>query len=260
MQLYNRSNNNFLGASLVANSGMMVACAPRAKSNMFDGTGSVTGACFAKDNRSDALTHIFDLPRTDNDDSWKYFRMMGHSISLTDKDELIIGAPLAIPEILAGVTNSRNIGHLLKFTKPSKKEGYLAQVRGADVSPWMSATLMEATKADPHKSDMVGTSFAVGRFFDDEDDGSSKRDVVVGAPKANRLMGRVYLCKDCFWGKNWKRPKDQKSIFIEGTQAGTRFGHSVCSVNLNGRGLDEVVVGAPLFSKKEISSYNQFPV
>ena len=249
MPLYNRSNDNFLGASLVANSGMMVACAPRAKSNMFDGTGSVTGACFAKDNRSDALTHIFDLPRTDNDDSWKYFRMMGHSLLLTAEGELIIGAPLATPNVpFVKNRHDHDIGHVLIMTKSST--GYIPQAKGANSSPW--ALRQRATKEDPQKENLAGTSFALGRFFDDEDDGSSKRDVVVGAPKANRLMGRVYLCKDCFWAKNWKRPIRQKSIMIEGTQAGSRFGHSVCSVNLNGKGRDELVVGAPLFSDGKV--------
>ena len=111
------------------------------------------------------------------------------------------------------------------------------------------------TKEQPQAEDMAGTSFAVGRFFDEWDNSSAKTDVAVGAPKTNRLMGRVYLCKDCFWSKDWRRRLHQESAVIEGTQAGSRFGHSVCSVNLNGRGRDEVVVGAPLFSKKEISFY-----
>ena len=138
------------------------------------------------------------------------------------------------------------------------------ELKHADSSPWATKKRRLTSKEDPHAEDMAGTSLAVGRFFDDKDVGSPKTDVAVGAPKANRLMGRVYLCKDCFWSwsksgtenMDWKRPKDQKSAVIEGTIKGSRFGHSVCSVNLDDSGVDEVVVGAPLFSRKKVCSFN----
>ena len=95
--LYNQSNNNFLGASLAAHGDMVVTCMPRAKSNWYE-RGSVTGACFGKENSADSMTLLFDIPRLSKND-WRYLRMMGHSISLTNKNELIIGAPLATPEI-----------------------------------------------------------------------------------------------------------------------------------------------------------------
>ena len=142
-----------------------------------------------------------------------------------------------------------------------QSRGYKIEVKNADPSPWATAVRREATEADPHKEDLAGTSIAAGRFFDDEEDSSRKADIAVGAPKANGLKGRVYLCKDCFWsgGSNtkWKLPKEQKSAVLEGTNRGSRFGHSVCSVNLNGKGLggsglDEVVVGAPLFSEGKV--------
>ena len=115
MDKYNRTNNNFLGASLAVagkNSDEVVACAPRAKSNSYESTGSVTGACFKKGEGDDSMTHIFDLLnlmsgyqkdddlREDRKDAenqnWAIFGMMGHSISsMTDEGDLIFGAPIA---------------------------------------------------------------------------------------------------------------------------------------------------------------------
>ena len=55
MPIYNRSNDNFLGASLAVSGGngngghVLIACAPRAKSNFYGYyKGFTTGACFRK--------------------------------------------------------------------------------------------------------------------------------------------------------------------------------------------------------------------
>ena len=140
-----------------------------------------------------------------------------------------------------------------------QSRGYKIEVKNANPSPWATAVQREATEADPHKEDLAGTSIAAGRFFDDDEDSWRKTDVAVGAPKANGLKGRVYLCKDCFWSgrsnTKWKLPKEQESAVLEGTNRGSRFGHSVCSVNLNGgNSLDELVVGAPLYSERKVHS------
>ena len=58
------------------------------------------------------------------------------------------------------------------------------------------------------------------------------------------MQGSVYICPDCF------DETDKETIEVKGFQLGERFGHSICFVDINGDGFDDLVVGAPLHSKK----------
>ena len=86
----------------------------------------------------------------------------------------------------------------------------------------------------------AGTSLTKGKFF------SGGTSFVVGAPKANNYRGAVYVCKDCF-GRNRFA---SGHMTVEGIQMGEGFGTSAAACDINGDGFDDVVVGAPLHSKK----------
>ena len=71
-------------------------------------------------------------------------------------------------------------------------------------------------------------------------------DYAVAAPNADTkdgsVLGSVYVCQNCF--------KDSfgTTIRIHGFQYGEKFGHSLCAVDVNGDGYDDLIVGAPLHS------------
>ena len=89
---------------------------------------------------------------------------------------------------------------------------------------------------------------------------TSKTDYALGAPKANKLRGRIYICPNCFGDLTTRSQfgEEQKVIFanrnnirLDGTQFGARFGQTLAAVDINGDGFDDLVVGAPLFSERE---------
>ena len=91
--------------------------------------------------------------------------------------------------------------------------------------------------------------FVILGFFSDKEDND---DYAIGSPNANSYRGAVFVCPNCFDEKEVR--SFNKPIEIRGTQLGERFGHSLCAVDINGDGYDDIVVGAPLYSsKKEVS-------
>lgn len=87
---------------------------------------------------------------------------------------------------------------------------------------------------------------SAGKFFFDGDE-----HYAVGAPKANLLRGQAYLCRDCFDNRFSTRQGiffEKESAVIKGEQIGSRFGEALCSVDINGDGFDDLVIGAPLYS------------
>ena len=78
----------------------------------------------------------------------------------------------------------------------------------------------------------------------------------VGAPKGKKAQGSVYICHSCFT----RNHDEKKDIVIKGadskppdqtTTYGSRFGQALAAVNIDGKGVDELVVGAPLHSEEE---------
>jgi hypothetical protein len=72
-------------------------------------------------------------------------------------------------------------------------------------------------------------------------DGDGKPDLLAGAPGAHRAQGYGLLYTDV----SLDRTEPSPTLYFRGEAAGDRFGTSVALADLNGDGLDDIVVGAP---------------
>ena len=110
-----------------------------------------------------------------------------------------------------------------------------------------------AYKDDPHNVDKTGSAIVQGNFFAND---KESEHFAIGAPKANKLTGRVYVCYKCFYPKAERKdgdkgnPSFQVELESSQKQTGERFGAAVAAVDVDGDGIDELVIGAPLYSSK----------
>ena len=104
----------------------------------------------------------------------------------------------------------------------------------------------------------LGYSLAIGRFFSDKEEVAA-----VGAPRV-AFKGSVALfsLKGQRDSRGQQRdgrqqnPNEPPLLHLEGSQSGEYFGASLLALDLNGDGLDDLLVGAPMYcspAKKDVS-------
>ena len=107
-------------------------------------------------------------------------------------------------------------------------------------------------KEDPHVNDDTGNAIVQGNFFPDH---KGSQHFAVGAPGANRLRGRVYICFKCFEAKYSNKMDQIVELPNKWEQTGAKFGAALAAVNINGDLIDDLVVGAPLYSDVSFKIY-----
>ena len=277
-----KSNQNLFGMTVSALNGKVVSCAPfepitdgylfgKEKFPMF----TKIGKCYEMTANSNRFQSIFEFntpfeisvctkwnwkwecvarkyrkeAKIDKkyENKWGCISLMGPEHIQTEKG-VVFSAPWARNKKFDFDFEKKRITGTIVLRKKNTR-------RTSKTSPFSLASLArgkwyenfpskEQRTKDPHNMDLTGESLAQGKFFSFNLD---KEHFVVGAPNANNLQGRAYICHDCF-GTNYY--KNGRTLIPLRPQSGERFGHAVAAVDINGDGYDEVVVGAPLHVKK----------
>merc|ERR1719239_9564 len=195
---------------------------------------------------------------------WKFRKEGGHygftaSISDQDNDKLVVGNPMQRTHVwdkvrrkgdafACGSVGEVNPGNVFKAPGPWHHEGPL---KGKETG-WFALDKPYIEENHVSGENNIGkhASFSVarGKFLHNVDTMS----YVMGAPNADTFQGAVYLCTDCFGRDPLIKAKmkvDHRSFTGNNhLQMGEGFGSSVAACDLNGDGVDDLIVGSPMYS------------
>ncbi|CAH4037108.1 unnamed protein product [Pieris brassicae] len=233
-----QKSNQWFGATLTSTgrNGPIVACAPRyvsfvnAKLNQRDPVGS----CFVAKTPDAIDVNEFSPCRNSSHGQRKTgVCQAGFSAAVSkDGQRLFMGAPGSF--YWQGRTIS--IDPSARFNYYMPKEGQL-KVQTLNQRP----VLISTPEASPKYDDSyMGYSVAVGDFA-----GQGIQGVAVGVPRGSELRGLVVLY-------TWEL---QNIKNISGSQIGAYFGYSLASGDIDGDGADDIIVGAPMFTKPRSGGY-----
>lgn len=95
-----------------------------------------------------------------------------------------------------------------------------------------------STKESSSKEDdsYLGYSSVAGDFM-----GEGLQGVAVGMPRGASLLGKVLVF-------SWNLTNQ---VNITGEQIGAYFGYSLCTVDVDGDGLQDLIIGAPMYTEKD---------
>ncbi|KAJ8024775.1 Integrin alpha-8 [Holothuria leucospilota] len=190
----------------------------------------------------------------------------GYSVAIHSEGEddmMIVGAPRGDSNI-TGITEGGAIYRcpLVPYDYQGECQLLVLETQRSDPSlnrshQWLGATV----KSSGGTGKVLNGNFVLGgpgRSKGTENDaylgytvaqGTQGLDVVTGAPRGGRLMGKVYIFKVT----DTAVKKHQQ---LTGQQFGSYFGHCVAIMDLNNDGLDDLIVGAPNYWNKETHQIN----
>ncbi|XP_018545019.1 integrin alpha-8 [Lates calcarifer] len=221
-------SHQWFGASVRTHRGKVVACAPlyHWRTVKLSGEKEPVGTCYVAVQNFSAYAEYSPCRTSDPDPEGQGFCQAGFSVDFTKEGRLVVGGPGSFywqgQVMTAGIAEILN-GYSLK--------AILRRVPGE-----------KHTRAaeDTHDDSYLGYSVAVGEFT-----GDSEQELIAGVPRGAQSFGYVAMINST------------NLTFIQnftGEQMASYFGYSVAVTDLNGDGMDDVLVGAPLYMEREMES------
>ncbi|XP_064410832.1 integrin alpha-8 [Latimeria chalumnae] len=221
-------SNQWFGATVKAHKGKVVACAPlyHWRTLKLTHEKDAVGTCYVAIQNFSAYAE-YSPCRSDNPDpQGQGVCQAGFSLDFKQNGDLVLGGPgsfywqgQVITTSVADIINGYSFRDILRKVNGEKQTG---------MAP------------DSYDDNYLGYSVAVGEFT-----GDSEQEFVAGVPRGAQNFGYVTIISS----------EDMTSIQnFTGEQMASYFGYIVSVSDVNGDGLDDILVGAPLFMNRESES------
>ncbi|KAM8720230.1 hypothetical protein ACLKA7_006298 [Drosophila subpalustris] len=238
-EVIDRKSYQWLGATVATgrHSDLVVACAPRYVFHTMTPSRALrydpVGTCFTSHNFKQF--HEISPCRTNN---WGYHRQgscqAGFSAAINSNgSRLFIGAPGSW--YWQGQTYSIPPDAEFPFKPPFYQPfGTGGQAISQDVTRPENQVFSTAESTSANDDSYLGYSMITGDF-----DGDRSEDVAIGMPRGANLVGKIVV-------NRW----NMANIFnITGRQIGEYFGYALATSDVDGDGLDDLIIGAPMYTE-----------